>query len=510
MAADDDLVAVAQRAPLDPPAVDVDAVQATGRRARVRRRPGTRSAHDGGTRWRRRSARRRPASARCGSTRGTRGPRCAGRSPRRRGTCRASRGRSAPPGPRPGARGVRGSALTGVTGRVPLRPRAACRSPRYGLALVDPCGCSLVARTRAGPATPTSTEDCTESVNGRGVGRGFGQAIDVPRRRTPPNHAARIAPARRARGPPQAGDRAAPPQRRRLRRRPAPLRALPSHAAHRRDRPRLRARRAARSGSCATCAARSGGSRRSGPGRCPPRCTSRSVKVSRARGLAASSSTLRPAVDPVTVSVTIDRPREEVFAYLSDIANHPEFSDHYRKDWRLLREDSVGRGAGARFKRHARFDRFGYYDINLAELDPPYRIIGVGRGGKYNRIETFEQWTLEPAARRRHPPRVHVRDRAAAPHGPPRRGDERPARVGPAQRRARPLRRLRFDPRGEPRPRRARDRRRTRLTRRGPARPACRSCASSPWSRSSPRAAATRRRSGRSARRRGRTSTSTT
>jgi uncharacterized protein YndB with AHSA1/START domain len=102
-------------------------------------------------------------------------------------------------------------------------------------------------------------------------------------------------------------------------------------------------------------------------------------------------------VDPVTLTVTIDRPREEVFAYLSDIANHAEFSDHYRKHWRLLREDSVGHGAGARFKTDARFDRFGYYDINFAELDPPYRIIGVGRGGKYNRIETFEQWTLEPA-----------------------------------------------------------------------------------------------------------------
>jgi uncharacterized protein YndB with AHSA1/START domain len=102
-------------------------------------------------------------------------------------------------------------------------------------------------------------------------------------------------------------------------------------------------------------------------------------------------------VDPVTVSVTIDKPRDEVFAYLADIANHPEFTDHYRKDWRLTREDSEGRGAGARFKTGARFDRFGHYDINFAEVDAPYRLVGVGRGGKYNRIETFEQWTLEPS-----------------------------------------------------------------------------------------------------------------
>jgi uncharacterized protein YndB with AHSA1/START domain len=102
-------------------------------------------------------------------------------------------------------------------------------------------------------------------------------------------------------------------------------------------------------------------------------------------------------VDPVTVSVTIDRPREEIFEYLSDVANHPEFTDHYRKDWRLTREASVGRGAGGRYRRKARFDRFGYYDLNFAELEAPYRLVGVGRGGKYNRIQTFEQWTLEPA-----------------------------------------------------------------------------------------------------------------
>ena len=45
-------------------------------------------------------------------------------------------------------------------------------------------------------------------------------------------------------------------------------------------------------------------------------------------------------MDPITVSVTIDRPREEVFAYLADIANHPEFTDHFMVDWRLTREDT--------------------------------------------------------------------------------------------------------------------------------------------------------------------------
>jgi uncharacterized protein YndB with AHSA1/START domain len=103
-------------------------------------------------------------------------------------------------------------------------------------------------------------------------------------------------------------------------------------------------------------------------------------------------------VDPVRLTVRIDRPREAVFAYLSDVANHPEFTDHFLKDWRLTREESEGRGAGARYKQDGRFDRFGFYDLNLAQVDPPYRIVAVGRGGKYNRIRTFHQWTLEPSS----------------------------------------------------------------------------------------------------------------
>jgi uncharacterized protein YndB with AHSA1/START domain len=103
-------------------------------------------------------------------------------------------------------------------------------------------------------------------------------------------------------------------------------------------------------------------------------------------------------VDPVTLHVNIDRPREEVYAYLTDVANYPEFTDHFLVSWRLTREDSAGRGAGARYRQDGRFDRFGYYDLSIAELDPPYRIVAVGRGGKYNRIKTFHQWTLEPTS----------------------------------------------------------------------------------------------------------------
>jgi uncharacterized protein YndB with AHSA1/START domain len=100
-------------------------------------------------------------------------------------------------------------------------------------------------------------------------------------------------------------------------------------------------------------------------------------------------------MDPVTVSTTIDRPREEVFAYLADIANHPEFTDHYLVDWRLTREDSVGRGAGARFKFKAPLNRFNHADVTLIEVDAPRRIVEAGRGGKYNRVRLRAVYELE-------------------------------------------------------------------------------------------------------------------
>jgi uncharacterized protein YndB with AHSA1/START domain len=106
---------------------------------------------------------------------------------------------------------------------------------------------------------------------------------------------------------------------------------------------------------------------------------------------------LAAAVDPVISNVTIDRPREEVFSYLADIANHPEFSDHYLKEWHLTRIDSVGRGAGARFRVDAPFNRFGWADLTFVEVDRPHRILAVGRGGKFNRIKTTAIWTLDEA-----------------------------------------------------------------------------------------------------------------
>jgi uncharacterized protein YndB with AHSA1/START domain len=102
-------------------------------------------------------------------------------------------------------------------------------------------------------------------------------------------------------------------------------------------------------------------------------------------------------MDPVTRSITIDRPREEVFEYLADIANHQEFSDHYLKEWRLTRVDSYGRGAGARFRIDAPLDRFGWGDMTFIEVERPWKIVAAGRAGKFNRNKTWTTWTLSPS-----------------------------------------------------------------------------------------------------------------
>ena len=95
-------------------------------------------------------------------------------------------------------------------------------------------------------------------------------------------------------------------------------------------------------------------------------------------------------MDPVTLDATIDRPREEVFDYLADVANHAEFCDHYLKDWRLTRVDSSGPGAGARYRVDKRLHRFGWSDMTLIDVHRPWRIVAAA-------TEPKRLWTIDAA-----------------------------------------------------------------------------------------------------------------
>ncbi len=103
-------------------------------------------------------------------------------------------------------------------------------------------------------------------------------------------------------------------------------------------------------------------------------------------------------MDPISVSTVVSAPREQIFDYLQDIANHPEFTDHYLVDWHLTRADPVGRGAGARFRVKAPMSRYSWADVTFSEVERPHRIVEHGRTGKNNRIRTLGVYELDPVA----------------------------------------------------------------------------------------------------------------
>ena len=71
---------------------------------------------------------------------------------------------------------------------------------------------------------------------------------------------------------------------------------------------------------------------------------------------------------PYTVSQKISRPRQEVFDYLADTANLPEFTDHFLEDWHMVQEETRGIGAGGRFRTDVLFGRFAWGDCAIVEL----------------------------------------------------------------------------------------------------------------------------------------------
>src|SRR5688572_28026134 len=102
-------------------------------------------------------------------------------------------------------------------------------------------------------------------------------------------------------------------------------------------------------------------------------------------------------MDPITSSVVVDRPREEVFEYLAHVPNHSECSDHYVREVHMTREDTYGLGAGMRFRLPTPLNRFDWAELMVTGVEPPRRIVEKGRGGKFNRIRRVVVYELELA-----------------------------------------------------------------------------------------------------------------
>jgi uncharacterized protein YndB with AHSA1/START domain len=98
---------------------------------------------------------------------------------------------------------------------------------------------------------------------------------------------------------------------------------------------------------------------------------------------------------PIDAHTIVDAPREQVFDYLADIANHIEFSDHFLEEFRLERVESRGVGAAARFKIAFPLGAVWAESV-IAALERPHRVVTEGRAGRIGRIRTSGVYTLTP------------------------------------------------------------------------------------------------------------------
>lgn len=98
-------------------------------------------------------------------------------------------------------------------------------------------------------------------------------------------------------------------------------------------------------------------------------------------------------VKPVTVSLEVPQPPEEVFDYLDVLANHEEFTDHFLVDWKTSGpERGVGARARMRVKKPGPED---WLDMEVVESESPRRNVERATGAKGRRL-TQGSYDLAP------------------------------------------------------------------------------------------------------------------
>jgi uncharacterized membrane protein len=119
--------------------------------------------------------------------------------------------------------------------------------------------------------------------------------------------------------------------------------------------------------------------------------------------------------EPITVSVEVARPRQEVFDYVDVLANHEGWMDHLFKDWKFEGpRRGVGAVAKAQMNAPAAREKVSF---KVVESTPPERIVEEGesahgkretRGtyrfveldGGRTRIEFEIEWRKTPRSER--------------------------------------------------------------------------------------------------------------
>jgi uncharacterized protein YndB with AHSA1/START domain len=100
-------------------------------------------------------------------------------------------------------------------------------------------------------------------------------------------------------------------------------------------------------------------------------------------------------VREVTVSIVISAPREQVFDFVCDLAARPAYTDHYMRDYRLARVNSVGVGAASRFQLKAPFAK-EWAELQITEVDRPRQIVEVIRVGRRGRNRSLAVYDFSP------------------------------------------------------------------------------------------------------------------
>ena len=88
---------------------------------------------------------------------------------------------------------------------------------------------------------------------------------------------------------------------------------------------------------------------------------------------------------PVTVSTTINRPRDEIYAVLDDLMNHEAFTDHYLTNYQRTETGIRVKGKGGG----------GWMEITPVSSTPD-RIVEEGRSGRAGRRRSKGIYELEP------------------------------------------------------------------------------------------------------------------
>jgi uncharacterized protein YndB with AHSA1/START domain len=102
-------------------------------------------------------------------------------------------------------------------------------------------------------------------------------------------------------------------------------------------------------------------------------------------------------VGPISLTTSIDAPRERVFDFICDLAARPSWTDHFISDYRLERIPARGQGAAARFRVDAPAG-VRYMETVIGELERPFRIVEHARGGRLDRVPMRLVWELEEGA----------------------------------------------------------------------------------------------------------------